>query len=83
MEFVKGRSLKEALSSGKFAMDKGARIVALLCRAMNTAHKEGIIHRDLKPQNIMLDEADDPANPVPRSSTSASRRRSTRRRCSS
>jgi len=33
---------------------------------MHTAHKEGIIHRDLKPQNIMLDESDDPANPVPK-----------------
>jgi serine/threonine-protein kinase len=60
MELVKGRSFKEALSSGTFPIDKGARIIAKLARAMDYAHKKGIIHRDLKPQNVMLDEGDTP-----------------------
>jgi serine/threonine protein kinase len=66
MEYVKGRSFKEALTSGKFPMDKGARVIAKLARAMGVAHERGIIHRDLKPQNVMLDENDDPEDPIPK-----------------
>jgi hypothetical protein len=66
MEFVPGRSFKEALTSGKFPMDRGARVVAQLAKAMGVAHDKRIIHRDLKPQNIMLDESDDPDRPVPK-----------------
>jgi hypothetical protein len=60
MELVEGRTFKQALSSGKFPMDKGARTVARVARAMDYAHKKGIVHRDLKPQNIMLDQDDVP-----------------------
>ncbi|MEZ0227685.1 MAG: serine/threonine-protein kinase [Planctomycetota bacterium] len=66
MECVQGRSFKEALTSGKFPMDKGARIVAQLARAIGVAHDMGIVHRDLKPQNIMLDESEDPDSPTPK-----------------
>ena len=57
MEFVRGRTLSEALAAGGALPWR--RAVALLATALEgieQAHRAGIIHRDLKPDNLMLTE---------------------------
>jgi predicted Ser/Thr protein kinase len=55
MEFVEGRSLREAMSGGRVTPVDAPRIVLDILRAMEAAHQKNIIHRDLKPENILLD----------------------------
>src|SRR6202047_1926472 len=59
MEFVEGRDLRAVLRErGKLPPDETVRIIAQVCRALESAHAAGVVHRDLKPQNIMLDVRD-------------------------
>src|SRR5467141_42371 len=59
MEFVEGRDLRVVLRErGKLPPDETVRIIAQVCRALESAHAAGVVHRDLKPQNIMLDAKD-------------------------
>ena len=59
MEFVEGRDLRAVLRErGKLPPDETVRIIAQVCRALESAHAAGVVHRDLKPQNIMLDVKD-------------------------
>jgi hypothetical protein len=55
MEYVDGRSLKAAISSGgAMAPTPAVAIMRQVVSALAVAHRHKIIHRDLKPQNIML-----------------------------
>ncbi|MFP2905815.1 serine/threonine-protein kinase [Pyxidicoccus sp. 3LFB2] len=54
MEYVEGRSLREAMEAG-LTPEKGLKILLSVARAIECAHDKGIIHRDLKPENILLD----------------------------
>ncbi|NVI98935.1 serine/threonine protein kinase [Myxococcus sp. AM009] len=54
MEYVEGRSLREAMSAG-LTPEKGIKLLLAVARAIECAHDKGIIHRDLKPENILLD----------------------------
>ena len=54
MEYVEGRSLREAMAAG-LTPEKGLSILLAVARAIECAHDKGIIHRDLKPENILLD----------------------------
>ena len=54
MEYVEGRSLREAMSAG-LTPERGLKLPVGGARAMVCAHDKGIIHRDLKPENILLD----------------------------
>ncbi|MCP3138101.1 serine/threonine-protein kinase [Pyxidicoccus xibeiensis] len=54
MEYVEGRSLREAMAAG-LTPEKGLKILLSVARAIECAHDKGIIHRDLKPENILLD----------------------------
>ena len=57
MEFVKGRTLEEALKGGRtFTTKEGTRLGMELCRAVSAVHAAGLLHRDIKAQNIMLEE---------------------------
>jgi serine/threonine-protein kinase len=57
MEFVKGRTLEEALRSGRtFTSAEVTRLGVDLCAAVAAVHAAGLLHRDIKAQNIMLDE---------------------------
>src|SRR6202163_2979803 len=59
MEFVEGRDLRAVLRErGKLPPDETVRVIAQICRALESAHAAGVVHRDLKPQNIMLDVKD-------------------------
>jgi serine/threonine protein kinase/tetratricopeptide (TPR) repeat protein len=59
MEFVEGRDLRAVLRErGKLPPEETVRIIAQVCRALESAHAAGVVHRDLKPQNIMLDAKD-------------------------
>jgi eukaryotic-like serine/threonine-protein kinase len=55
MEFVEGRTLKEAiLAEGPLHPDRAAEIAADVCSALAAAHARGLVHRDVKPPNVML-----------------------------
>ena len=57
MEFVKGRTLEEALRSGRtFTVAEVTRLGVDLCAAVAAVHAAGLVHRDIKAQNIMLDD---------------------------
>src|ERR1700730_6659456 len=59
MEFVEGRDLRVVIrEKEKLSPDETVRIIAQVCRALESAHAAGVVHRDLKPQNIMLDAKD-------------------------
>jgi len=58
MEFVRGRSLADAIGSqGALAPREAARIGAEVLAALRAAHGAGVLHRDVKPANVLL--ADD------------------------
>jgi hypothetical protein len=54
MEYVNGRTLREALKGGALAPARALRILGGIVSALNAAHTLGIVHRDMKPENIML-----------------------------
>ncbi|HJR61876.1 MAG TPA: protein kinase [Vicinamibacterales bacterium] len=57
MEFVKGRTLEEALRSGRtFTAAHVTRLGVDLCAAVAAVHAAGLVHRDIKAQNVMLDD---------------------------
>lgn len=54
MEYVKGKSLYEDLSTGKiFSEEEALGIIIQVAHALAHAHDCGLIHRDVKPKNIM------------------------------
>lgn len=58
MELVRGRSIEQALRSGRrFTWQETVATALAISRALKVAHDHGVIHRDLKPSNILL--ADD------------------------
>lgn len=54
MEWVDGRTLEEALASGKMEKTVSDKILDELCDALSYMHSKQIFHRDLKPSNIIL-----------------------------
>ncbi|HET7541335.1 MAG TPA: serine/threonine-protein kinase [Polyangiaceae bacterium] len=56
LEFVSGRSLRDEIARGPFAVDRALHIARQIASALSAAHAQGIVHRDLKPENVMLVE---------------------------
>jgi serine/threonine-protein kinase len=55
MEFVKGRTLGEAVvEEGPLPVARTAHLTRQICGALSEAHALGMVHRDLKPGNILL-----------------------------
>jgi TolB-like protein len=58
MEYVKGRTLNQALEQGaSFSATEAVTIGTGLAHAVSAVHKAGLLHRDIKSHNVML--ADD------------------------
>jgi membrane protein YdbS with pleckstrin-like domain len=55
MEYVRGRTLKDAIeAAGPLHPTRATQIVCSVLDALGYAHGRGLIHRDVKPQNILL-----------------------------
>ena len=54
MEWVDGRTLREALIEGPLPLSNALSIARQIAEGLATAHAKGIVHRDLKPENVML-----------------------------
>jgi parallel beta-helix repeat protein len=54
MDFVKGKSLQQCISSEGMPAEQALPILEQLSGALDAMHAQGIVHRDLKPENIVL-----------------------------
>jgi serine/threonine protein kinase len=60
MELLRGEDLADVLQrETRLPLDRAARIITQMCRALHAAHQKGIIHRDMKPENVFLLQKDD------------------------
>ena len=56
MELMKGRTLRDRLTSGALAIHQVVEMGIQIADALDAAHTQGIMHRDIKPANIFLTE---------------------------
>jgi eukaryotic-like serine/threonine-protein kinase len=54
MEFVQGRTLRQALQRGPLAVCEALDIATQIAIALVAAHEAGVVHRDIKPENVVL-----------------------------
>lgn len=52
LQYVRGKNLAQVALTEREAV----RIIHVVCRTIDYAHKRGFVHRDIKPENIMLDD---------------------------
>jgi serine/threonine-protein kinase len=62
MEYIEGEAPDELLQrQGRLDYGRVGRLLGHLCAVLHAAHAQGIIHRDLKPGNLLVVQADTPA----------------------
>ncbi|MEM8934424.1 MAG: protein kinase, partial [Acidobacteriota bacterium] len=54
MEWLDGRSLRDALTSAPPATERALAITRELASGLAAIHDQGIVHRDIKPDNVMV-----------------------------
>lgn len=57
MEYVKGQSLSEHLTSKRYTSDQALAWLSEIAQALVVAHDLGVIHRDLKADNIIISDS--------------------------
>jgi Tol biopolymer transport system component/predicted Ser/Thr protein kinase len=60
MEFLEGRTLRDAATSGPTGVEQMLDVSIAISDALDAAHTRGIIHRDVKPENIFVTTRGDP-----------------------
>ena len=53
-DYCQGMNLAEAMEEGPLRLERAARIITDVLRALEYAHARGVIHFDVKPSNIMI-----------------------------
>jgi len=57
MEFVRGRSLQDILTTeGAMSPQRAWEFISAIAAGVGAAHRQNIVHRDLKPLNIMVQD---------------------------
>lgn len=57
MEYVPGRTLRDALNSlGRLGPRAALEIMLPVLAALGAAHRAGLVHRDVKPENVLITE---------------------------
>ncbi len=63
MELVRGVAITEHVARERLDLRARLELVALVCDAVEHAHRQGVLHRDLKPANILIDVSSGRAQP--------------------
>jgi WD40 repeat protein/DNA-binding SARP family transcriptional activator len=54
--FVRGGSLRQALTAGPLGVDRAVRLVGQIAAALSVAHRDGVVHGGVTARNVLLDE---------------------------